>query len=34
MEIIPYYCDVAIARWEAYTGEQAILAEQGEMAYA
>jgi len=34
MEIVPYYCDVAIARWEAYTGGQAVLVEQREMAYA
>lgn len=34
MEIIPYYCDVAIARWEAFTGSQAVLVEEREMAYA
>ena len=34
MEIVPHYCDVAIARWEAYTGEQAILVEEREMVYA
>jgi len=34
MEIVPYYCDVAIARWEAFTGGQAVLVEEREMAYA
>lgn len=34
MEIVPHYCDVAIARWEAYTGGQAILVQEREMAYA
>lgn len=28
MEISPHYCDVIIARWEAATGEQAVLLEQ------
>ena len=34
MEIVPYYCDVAIARWEAFTGGQAVLVQEREMAYA
>jgi DNA modification methylase len=25
MELDPYYVDIAVARWEAFTGEQAIL---------
>ena len=25
MEIDPYYCDVAVARWESFTGEKAVL---------
>lgn len=25
MEIDPHYCDVVVARWEAFTGEQAVL---------
>ena len=25
MEIDPHYCDVAVKRWEDYTGEKAVL---------
>jgi DNA modification methylase len=24
MEILPRYCDVILARWEAFTGQQAV----------
>ena len=30
VEIDPHYCDVAIRRWEAFTGKQAVLDETGE----
>jgi DNA modification methylase len=29
VEIDPHYCDVAVRRWEAYTGKQAIHAVTG-----
>lgn len=34
MEIMPRICDVAIARWEAFTGGQAVKVGEREMAYA
>ena len=30
VEIDPHYCDVAVRRWEAFTGKQAVLAATGE----
>lgn len=30
LELDPFYCDVIIRRFEAFTGEQAVLAETGE----
>ena len=29
MELDPAYVDVAVRRWEAFTGEDAVLAEEG-----
>ena len=30
VELNPAYVDVAVQRWQAFTGEQAVLAESGE----
>jgi DNA modification methylase len=30
VELNPVYVDVAIERWEAFTGEEAVLADSGE----
>ena len=30
MEIDPHYCDVAVRRWQTYTGKSAVLAATGE----
>ncbi len=30
VEIDPYYCDVAIRRWESFSGKQAVLAQTDE----